>query len=184
MEVQPLICKMQAYWFAFCISKIKHMKDSKEIIVKMVIDLWKARIEETGHLLDSLSDTQLYRDIAPGKNRGVYLFGHLIAAHDQMFPLLGLRNLVFPDYNRIFISNPDRAIQEIPKLSDLRTNWKKLHIELNGHITNMPIETWFHGHTSVSHKDFVNEPHRNRLNIVLTRTNHLSTHYGQLLLLK
>jgi hypothetical protein len=160
------------------------MKESKEIMVKMVIGLWKARIEETGRLFDSFSDAQFDREIAPGKNRGIYVLGHLIAAHDQMFPLLGLRNLIFPNYKRIFIDNPDRAIQEIPKLSDIRTNWKELHQELNGHITNMSIESWYHGHTSVSKQDFEKEPHRNKLNIVLTRTNHLNTHYGQLLLLK
>jgi hypothetical protein len=160
------------------------MKDSNEIMVKMVIGLWKARIEETGRLFDSFSDMQLFREIAPSKNRGVYLLGHLIAAHDQMFPLLGFQSLSLPDYKRIFIDNADRAIQEIPQLSELRTNWKNLHLELNGYITNMPVESWFHGHTSVSKQDFEKEPYRNKLNIVLTRTNHLSTHYGQLLLLK
>ena len=33
-------------------------------------------------------------------------------------------------------------------------------------------------------EDFIKEPHRNKLNIILTRTTHLSYHTGQLALLK
>ena len=38
--------------------------------------------------LDSLSDEQLQKEIAPGKNRGIYILGHLIAVHDDMLAIL------------------------------------------------------------------------------------------------
>jgi len=41
-----------------------------------------------------------------------------------------------------------------------------------------------HKHTSVSEEDFAKEPHRNRLNVLTTRTTHLASHYGQLIFLK
>jgi hypothetical protein len=45
-------------------------------------------------------------------------------------------------------------------------------------------EEWFEKHTAVSAEDFINEPHRNKLNIIITRTSHLNYHTGQLVLLK
>lgn len=45
-------------------------------------------------------------------------------------------------------------------------------------------EEWFEKHTAVSTEDFEREPHRNKLNIVVTRTSHLQYHLGQLQLLK
>jgi hypothetical protein len=44
-------------------------------------------------------------------------------------------------------------------------------------------EEWFGKHTAVSAEDFAKEPHRNKLNILLTRTTHLAYHTGQLQLL-
>jgi len=45
-------------------------------------------------------------------------------------------------------------------------------------------DEWFQKHNSVSAEDFIKEPHRNRLNIIITRTTHLSYHLGQFILLK
>lgn len=39
-------------------------------------------------------------------------------------------------------------------------------------------------HSAVSEEDFAKEPHRNKLNLLLNRTNHLSYHHGQLVFLK
>ena len=36
----------------------------------------------------------------------------------------------------------------------------------------------------VSAEDFAKEPHRNKLNLIINRTNHQNTHYGQLIYLK
>ena len=43
--------------------------------------------------------------------------------------------------------------------------------------------TLFEKHTAVSEEDFSKEPHRNKLNIVISRTSHLQYHTGQLVLL-
>jgi ribosomal protein L16 Arg81 hydroxylase len=45
-------------------------------------------------------------------------------------------------------------------------------------------EEWLSRHTAVSAEDFEKEPHRNKLNVVISRTNHMANHIGQLLLLK
>jgi hypothetical protein len=48
----------------------------------------------------------------------------------------------------------------------------------------MDSKTWFERHTSVSEEDFLKEPHRNKLNVLLNRTNHQSYHFGQMILLQ
>ena len=62
--------------------------DAKQVMVKMVLDRWYAQIKNTDDTLNSISDEQLQREVAPGKNRGIYLLGHLIAVHDDMLPIL------------------------------------------------------------------------------------------------
>jgi hypothetical protein len=67
---------------------------------------------------------------------------------------------------------------------DLRAYWKSSNAKLASHFDKVQPEQWFEKHSSVSAEDFAKEPHRNRLNIVLGRTNHLSSHIGQLAFLK
>ncbi len=52
------------------------------------------------------------------------------------------------------------------------------------HFNILQPNEWLGKHTAVSEEDFIKEPHRNRLNVVIGRTNHLSHHLGQLTLLK
>ncbi len=44
-------------------------------VIKMVLDAWHTHIKRTDDLFNSLTDEQLMQEIAPGKNRGVYLLG-------------------------------------------------------------------------------------------------------------
>jgi len=39
-------------------------------------------------------------------------------------------------------------------------------------------------HASISEEDFVNAPHRNKLNIFIGRTSHVNYHLGQLIFLR
>ena len=157
---------------------------TKEIFVKMTLDSWNARVQQADKLLASLSDEQLLKEIAPGKNRGVYLLGHLTAVHDSMMTLLNLGEPLYPSLFKPFVESPDKAVHDIPSIADLRTYWTNVNTVLKSHFSALSADDWFKKHNSVSEEDFTKEPHRNRLNIVLTRTNHFSYHLGQLALLK
>ena len=50
-------------------------------------------------------------------------------------------------------------------------------------IKGLPADEWFTRHANITEADFPKEPHRNRLNVLLSRTTHLSNHRGQLTLL-
>jgi len=160
------------------------MTDHIALVVKMVLDSWRVRIKQTDGLLNQLSDEQLLCEVAPGKNRGIYLIGHLITAHDQMFRIIGLGEHMFPEYINIFDKNPDKAFSVIPFVSEIRKSWKKVNLELGKHFELMPTEEWLQPHALVSPYDFEKQPHRNKLSIVLFHSHHLSNHLGQLILLK
>jgi len=66
----------------------------------------------------------------------------------------------------------------------LKQYWKDVNAKLSAAITTLSPDEWFAKHTSVSAEDFAKEPHRNKLNLLMNRTNHQSTHYGQLIYLK
>ncbi|MCF6130738.1 DinB family protein [Flavobacterium wongokense] len=158
--------------------------DTNQIIIKMVLDRWDGSITNFNKILDSLSDEQLQKEIAPGKNRGIYLLGHLIAVHDDMLILLDMGEKMYPQLNEPFIKSPDKAVSQLPSASELRSFWNKQNEALNQKFANLTTEEWFAKHTAVSSEDFANEPHRNKLNIIITRTSHLQYHSGQLVLLK
>ena len=160
------------------------MEIQKQILVKSVLDSWNARIKEANNIIDNLTDEQLQKEIAPNKNRGTYLLGHLTAVNDKMLPLLNFEPQQFSNLDDTFLSKPDKAVAEIPSGKDLRSNWKSSNEKLAKHFEALKPDEWFEKHSAVSTEDFAKEPHRNRINVVLGRTSHLSYHLGQLALLK
>jgi hypothetical protein len=157
---------------------------SETVFIKMVLDAWHTHIKRTDELFNSLSDEELMKEIAPGRNRGIYLLGHLAAVHDRILPLLELGNPLHPELWHPFVERPDKEVTELPATQTLRQYWKDISENLAGNISSLSPEAWFQKHTSVSAADFAKEPHRNKLNIIVNRTNHLANHLGQLLLLK
>lgn len=155
-----------------------------ETVLKMVFDRWNASLKNFDTLLNSLSDETLQKEIVPGKNRGIYLLGHLIAVHDDMIVLLDMGDKIYPELNEPFIKLADKSAGQLPSAADLRTYWSKQCEEMKQRLGRLQPEEWFEKHTAVSAEDFANEPHRNKLNIVITRTSHLNYHTGQLVLLK
>jgi hypothetical protein len=157
---------------------------SNQIMVKMVLDRWYASIKNFETALSSLTDEQLQKEIAPNRNRGIYLLGHLTAVHDDMLPLLDFGDKLYPELSEPFIKSPDKSVADIPSAKELRAYWNNLNNILIQKINSLQPDEWFQKHTSVSTEDFVKEPHRNKLNIIVTRTTHLSYHTGQFILIK
>lgn len=156
----------------------------EELFIKMVLDAWHTQVKNTDNLLHLLSDEQLLREIAPGKNRGIYLLGHLAAVHDRMLPLLGLGEQRYPNLYTSFVQAADRTVSDLPSPEDIRNYWKETNNVLSEAFSQLSPTEWFEKHNAVSETDFAKEPHRNKLNLVINRTNHLANHLGQLLLLK
>jgi hypothetical protein len=157
--------------------------ETTQTTVKMVFDRWNAMMEKCDAIFDALSDEAMQKEIAPGKNRAIYLLGHLIAVHDNMLPLLDLGDKKYPELYEPFITSPDKSVSGIPSAQELRACWKEQKLFLEEEFQKLQPEAWFERHTSVSAEEFAKEPHRNKLNIIITRTSHLGYHVGQLALI-
>lgn len=158
--------------------------EAKQLTVKSILDAWNSRIEAANKLIDELSDEDLQKEVSPGRNRGLYLLGHLALVHDKMLPLLNFEAQLFPHLDEAFLNKPDRAVADIPSVKEIRVIWNKVNSNLAIHFTNTSADGWFERHSSVSAEDFMKEPHRNRLNVLVGRTNHMQYHIGQIALLK
>ncbi|HET6256638.1 MAG TPA: DinB family protein [Puia sp.] len=154
--------------------------NNQELFIKMVIDSWQNQLNSTNSMLSKISDEQLMHEVSPSRNRGIYLLGHLAAVHDLMLPLLRLGEPMFPELRPIFIDAPDKTVDPLPPASQLREQWQKVNEALLTQMKNLPPDEWFTRHSNISEEDFPKEPNRNRLNVLLGRTNHLSYHRGQL----
>ena len=157
---------------------------NNELLIKMITDKWQGQVIATTKIFDSLSDEELLHEVSPGRNRGIYLLGHLTAVHDLMLELLRFEAVKYPELQPAFLDSPDKAVDAIPSALQLRQQWKDVNETLSNHINNLPADDWFTRHSKISEEDFIKEPHRNRLNVLLDRTIHLSNHRGQLILLK
>ena len=158
--------------------------NSNQTMVKMVFDRWNALVKNFSASLDALSDEQLEHEIAPGRNRGIYLVGHLVAVHDDMIRLLDFGDKLYPELFEAFIKSPDKTVPGIPSAQELRTAWNTMNETLSTKFGEMKTDDWFAKHTAVSEEEFAKEPHRNKLNIVLTRASHLAYHHGQFVLIR
>lgn len=157
--------------------------NTTDTTLKMVFDRWYALVKNFDTALNALTDEQLQKEIAPGKNRGIYLLGHLVAVHDDMLVLLDMGDKLYPELVESFIKSPDKTVSDIPSAATLRSYWSKQNEVMTQKFKSLQPDDWFQKHTAVSAEDFVKEPHRNKLNIIITRSSHLSHHMGQFILI-
>jgi hypothetical protein len=155
---------------------------NEEILRVTVLNSWKLAINRLGKTLSELSDEQLQQHVAPGRNRVFYLLGHLTAMHDRMFPLLGLGDRLHPELDEPYIASPDRVVADPLSATELRRVWSEVNNRLIAAFERFTPEEWLEKHTAVSDEDFAKDPDRNRLAVVLSRTNHMSYHLGQIML--
>jgi hypothetical protein len=150
--------------------------------IALALKVWKTQIDRADRLFGSLSSEDVLREIAPGRNRLVYLWGHLTAIHDAMLPLLGLGERLHPEFDVAFVANPDKSQAGIPSHEEVRRAWNVVNAELRKGFEKMSWSDWVQRHSAVSEEDFAKDASRNRFSILLSRTNHLSYHLGQAVL--
>lgn len=155
-------------------------------VVANALLAWKTQFELAQKVFTPLSDEQLQKEIAPGKNRVIYLYGHFIAVHDRMLPLLGIGERLYPELDAPFLAERDRTVKDadLPSTADLKRMWDEVHTRLNAGLDKFTAEDWVSRHTSVSAEDFAKNPMRNRLAVLLSRTSHIAYHLGQTALIK
>ena len=152
---------------------------SEQALVVSAVNSWKTSIERADKIFSPLNDEQLQKEVAPGKNRLIYLWGHLTAVHDRMLPLLGLGERLHPEFDPLFLTNSDRTMAELPAAGEIKKSWNDVNSKLSAGFASFSPAQWLEKHSSVSEEDFAKDPSRNRFAILLSRTAHIAFHVGQ-----
>jgi len=157
---------------------------NEQLLIRGVLQVWKFNEDRIDKFFRALSEEELQHEIMPGRNRLIYLWGHIAAVNDTLFPLLGLGPKMYPELDTMFLANPDRAVQEIYSGHEVGRAFGEIHRALGTAFTSWTTAEWLEKHTSVSDEDFASEPHRNRFTVVASRNTHMAFHFGQAILTK
>ena len=117
--------------------------NTTQTTVKMIFDRWNSLNKSFDEILNAVTDAQLEKEIAPNKNRGIYLLGHLVAVHDAMIPLLNFGDKLFPELAEPFLTSPDKSVANLPAAKELREKWVKINDILNQNFARLQPEQWF-----------------------------------------
>ncbi len=131
-------------------------------------------------VLESISDEKFFLPIVPNGNSPSWLLGHLADTDDMLLELFGIRSRLFPELGKIY--HHTRGTNQSGHFSrqELLLQWKQIVAELDAAFKKMNEQDWLSRHTAVSEEDFAKEPHRNKLNVMLSRVTHKASHLGQI----
>jgi hypothetical protein len=152
---------------------------TEKSLIDSALRVWKSNVERVDKLFEALSPGELQQEVAPGRNRLIYLWGHLAAVNDALLPLLRIGERLHPEFDGMFISNPDKSVELTVSVQSLKTAWQEINQKLWDAFSQFSASDWAQRHTAVSEEDFEREPHRNRFTALLGRTAHLAYHVGQ-----
>jgi len=155
---------------------------TEQLMIDTALASWRQAVAQASETFNSLTDDQLQREVAPGKNRVLYLLGHLTAVNDAMLTILGLGDRLHPELDAMFIKNPDKAIKELPTAANLKKYWAEVNQNVLHKMEALSPREWLRRHTTMTDEDLTKNPTRNRLNILLSRARHVSYHLGQVAL--
>lgn len=130
--------------------------------------------------MKSLSDEDFKKEIAPCKNHGIWIFGHLIACEDDFALFMGKGKIEYPEYQKLFGEGSKLlSIESYPSVCELKEIWKelvnrnkKIYEELNDNELNEP-------QTQIKVNDFW----KTKEDIAVHWQHHVMYHAGQLALL-
>jgi hypothetical protein len=148
-----------------------------------VIDHWKLVIRDADKAFLNLSDEELQMQIAPGRNRVYYIFGHLAAVHDRAFPLLGKGKRFHPELDVLFLESPDCSTPDLEMGDVLKDAWVEINDAVTSAIETLSPAEWLDRHSELSPLGFMTISRQNRLAVVLSLISHLSHHLGQVRLM-
>jgi len=98
---------------------------TEKSLIDSALRRWKSNVERAEKLFLSLDAGQLEQEVAPGKNRLIYVWGHLAAGNDALLPLLGIGKTLHPEFDGMFIANPDKSVALTVSGQSLKPHGKK-----------------------------------------------------------
>ncbi len=150
--------------------------------IQQIIQFWESNNQQLTQLFNKFPDHVYAGKVAPKRSSGLYLFAHLVAVSDALLPILGLGEIKFPELAR-FIPESETQINYQVDINELKAKWEAINSKLTAEFATKDSEWWLGRHMNVSEADFAKEPHRNKLNVLLSRASHVNYHRGQLIFL-
>lgn len=155
---------------------------NEELLIESALGIWKLNVARVNRVFHPLDEADLQLEVSPGRNRLIYIWGHLAAVSDAMLPLLGIGTRLYPDLDTMFLQNPDRSVPRIYSGAELRPAWDKINQSLWTTFSEWTAGQWLEKHNSVSVEDFQHDRTRNRFSVLVNRTAHIGFHLGQAVL--
>lgn len=145
---------------------------------------WDTYNKRMQKVLTEISDNTFHQPIVPDGNSPSWILGHLVDTDDRLLELFGIRARLYPELSTIY--HHERGTNQQGHLSktELIDRWKNITDALNAAFHTWSEGEWLQRHTAVSEEDFKKEPHRNRLNVMLSRVTHKASHLGQVAMAK
>lgn len=163
------------------IGQVMKMTPEKTLI-DSALRSWRSNMDRASKFFGSLTEEELGLEVAPSRNRLVYIWGHLTAFNDAILPLCGFGPRRHPELDKVFVSQPDHGLSQTLSGPELNEIWTQLDVLLWAEFQKLSPSEWLQRHQGLSDEEFAREPHRNRYAILLGRTAHLAYHYGQAVL--
>src|SRR5262245_28305032 len=123
---------------------------NEQLTIRMAIASWKTTVGRTDKAFSRLAEDQFLREIAPGKNRIIYILGHLTAINDAMHAILGIGERLHPELDSLFVSEPDRAKEPLPSGRELMRHWAEVNDSLAEKLAHLTPQDWLQRHMAVS----------------------------------
>ena len=141
---------------------------------------WNVYTNRMQKVFDTISDENFNKPIIANGNSPSWLLGHLTEADDALLELFGIGKRLHPELKTIY--HHERGTNQSGHLtkSELMSKWKSISTELDKAFKSWSESEWMSRHTAVSEEDFKKEPHRNKLNVMLSRVGHRASHLGQI----
>src|SRR5260370_40118071 len=96
---------------------------TEQLTVTIILASWKNTMGRANKVFSELTERQFLQEGAPGRNRILYLLGHLTAVHDGLHKILGLWEHLHPELEATFVSKPCKEIETLPAIYELAKNW-------------------------------------------------------------
>src|SRR5258708_34413213 len=115
--------------------------DIERSLIDSALRGWKSNVERADKLFGVLAAAELEQEVAPGRNRLIYVWGHLAAVNDALLALLTIGERLHPEFDDMFVSSPDKSLRLTISAESLKTAWQEINQKLwNGFATFSPSD--------------------------------------------
>lgn len=118
--------------------------------VAAFIEQWSIMARWISNTISRLSDEDLARTIAPNRNHGIWILGHLVQSEDELAVYLGKGDYLFPEYEALFgMGSPLLPIAQYPTAVLLRQQWAQAVARNQTALAAFADAEWNEPHTRI-----------------------------------